>query len=593
MKIFFATVLSSCVFWGFCIFSIFPNPAFSQETYPGKNGAYGGIDELGRVLSLQAPSPRKERYVGLFYFTWLAQHGKNGPYDITKIVAEHPEAVWDREHPGWGPAAAYHHWGESLFGYYTSDDPWVKRKHVQMLSDAGVDFLIFDATNAIPYLGQVLPLLSILEEYRSQGWSVPKVVFYTNSSSGATVSQIYHGIYEKGLYPELWFYWEGKPLIIAHPEECTQEIRDFFRIKKSQWPNENTYHADGFPWIAFERPQHVFQNEKGENEVINVSVAQHNGTIRMSSSAFYGDKSNWTRSFHEGENRPEKDAFKYGYNFAEQFAFAKKQDPKIIFFTGWNEWIAMRLTGPEKEPVMFVDLCDTNSSRDIEPMRGGFGDNYYMQFVEYVRQYKGIEPPRIFEKNPSVEIDPLGDFSQWEKVANPYRDYTGDTVDRDEPGYGELRYINRTGRNDFELMKVASDKTRIHFYVQTVKPITPPGEKHWMSLFLRIPNSTERANWEGYHFVLNRVPPKNDKAVLEGSKGDWNWAPIAEVPFRVERNRMQFSIEKRSLGLENGPLILEFKWADNYQQEGDIYSFYLDGDAAPIGRLNYVFQERF
>ena len=36
-------------------------------------------------------------------------------------------------------------------------------------------------------------------------------------------------------------------------------------------------------------------------------------------------------------------------------------------------------------------------------------------------------------------------------------------------------------------------------------------------------------------------------------------------------------------------LNLQFKWADNYQTEDDIWTFYEDGDAAPYGRLNYVF----
>lgn len=33
---------------------------------------------------------------------------------------------------------------------------------------------------------------------------------------------------------------------------------------------------------------------------------------------------------------------------------------------------------------------------------------------------------------------------------------------------------------------------------------------------------------------------------------------------------------------------LQFKWADNYI-EGDLYSFYTRGDAAPYGRLNRVY----
>lgn len=549
---------------------------------PGANGPYGGVDNLGRVLSLdgaKVPAPRKDRYIGLFYFSWLAQHGKTGPYDITKIVAEHPEAIKDAKHPAWGPMSLFHHWGESIFGYYTSDDAWVKRKHVQMLTDAGVDFLIIDATNASAYLGQVLPLMAILEEYRLQGWNVPKIVFYTNSHSGATIQGIYDGLYAKKLYPELWFTWEGKPLIVGHPEECSEEVREFFRIKKSQWPNENKFHDDGFPWIAFERPQHVFKNAKGENEVINVSVSSHNGTVRFSSSAFYGDQTNWTRSFHDGKNDPAEDAYKYGYNFAEQFEYAKKQDPKIIFLTGWNEWIAMRFDfGLPNEPVCFVDLCDTNNSRDMEPMLGGYGDNYYMQMVEFIRQYKG----NVTLKSGNGE----------------YRDYVNDTVDRDEPGYGELHYTNKTGRNDFDAMKVSSDAENLYFHVRTVKPIALPLEKHAMSLFLRTrlaekPFQLDKTakNWEGYQFVINRIAAPNDTtAILESSEGGWNWKERARVSMKIEENQMQLTIPKKALGLDAKAVYLEFKWADNYQGEGDINSFYLDGDAAPLGRLNYVYE---
>jgi len=553
---------------------------------PGANGAYGGIDALGRTLSLQSPDvpkPRNDRSIGLFYFSWLAQHGTNGPFDITKIVKEHPDAILDVNHPAWGPLHAFHHWGESIFGYYTSDDAWVKRKHVQMLTDAGVDFLIIDATNAAPYIEQGLHLMAILDEYQKQGWNVPKMVFYTNSHSGQTIAQLYEGIYKKDLYPNLWFHWDGKPMIVGHPEECTDDIKAFFRIKKSQWPNENKFHDDGFPWIAFERPQHVFKNAKGENEAINVSVAQHNGTIRFSSSAFYGDQTNWTRSWREGKNDPAPDAYKYGYNFTEQCEYALKQDPKIVFITGWNEWIAMIFKGPtEKEPVMFVDLCDTNSSRDIEPMVGGYGDNYYMQMIEFIRKYKGIQPPQ--NKTPSKTINIDGNFSQWNQVEPTFKDYVNDIPDRDVQGYGELHYTNRTGRNDFDTMKVTENGDHVYFYVKTVAPITKP-DKHWMSLFIRTSNATAENSWEGYDFVVNRVTPSGEKAVLERSSGGWNWTEAEKVAMKVEGNELHLAIPKKFIGA-----MFQFKWADNYQGEGDINSFYLDGDAAPLGRLNYVFQ---
>ena len=570
--------------------------SISAQELPSANGVYGGVDALGRELSVNkdgVPELRKDRYIGLFYFTWLAQHGKNGPYDISKIVAGHPEAVRDPKHPAWGPLNAFHHWGESIFGYYTSDDAWVQRKHVQMLTDAGVDFLIFDATNAFPYTDQVLSLCSILDEYRKQGWTVPKIVFYTNSSSGATIQKIYESVYKKNPYPELWFQWEGKPLIAGHPEECSEELKNFFRIKKSQWPNEGKFHDDGFPWMAFEHPQHVFKNEKGENEVVNVSVAQHNGTIRFSSGALYGSDKNRTRSFHAGKNDPDPKAYLYGYNFAEQFEYAVKQDPKIIFVTGWNEWIAMRFNGPADEPIAFVDLCDANNSRDIEPMRGGYGDNYYMQMIEYIRRYKGAPAPQ--RQKTSVTIDIAGGFEQWDKVETVYRDYVGDIVDRDAPGYGDLHYTNKTGRNDFELMKIASDKDNVYFFVQTVKPIVLPKdfeEEHRLSLFLRYYSLQrhgallETESWHGYeHCVsvsengVSSVPSGPQDSIAEGL-----W-----LAFRLEDNRLHLSMPKKWLGGLSKPLCLEFKWADNYRDEID--SFYTDGDAAPIGRLNYVFSE--
>ncbi|MCL2349098.1 MAG: hypothetical protein FWC50_12665 [Planctomycetaceae bacterium] len=560
--------------------------AFAEETAnqsgkasPVTNGVYAGIDALGRTLPMtgEVPPLRGDRTVCLFYFLWQGQHGTAGPYNISKIVAEHPEAIFDAEHPAWGPVHAFHHWGEALFGYYTSDDTWVLRKHVQILTDAGIDFLIVDATNGSGYTTQALKLMAILDEYQKQGWNVPKIAFYTNSASGQTINQLYQAIYKKNLYPNVWFHWEGKPLIVGHPEECNDEIKHFFRIKKSQWPNEGKYHNDGFPWIAFERPQHVFKNANGENEIVNVSTAQHDGTIRFSSSAFYGDQSNHTKSFHNGKNDPEKDAVLYGYNFVEQFEFALKQDPKIIFITGWNEWIAMRFKNmAPNEPVGFVDLCDLNNNRDIEPMQDGYGDNYYMQMIDFVRQYKGVGPQQSGKKA-------------------IYRDYVNDTVDRDAAGYGTFHYTNKTGRNDIAEMQVTCDSSNICFEVKTVGPISPKTDPNWMTLFLNVdkPNG-DMPNWEHYQFVINRVAPKENQAVLERSTGGWHWEQPATVDCNVDciadGNQMRIIVPRKLLGFENKPVELQFKWADNYQPD-NLFSFYTDGDAAPLGRLNYVFTE--
>ena len=78
--------------------------------------------------------------------------GGSGPIRRLEDPGHRPDAA--RKHPDsplWGPTALYHYWGEPLYGYYLSDDPWVLRRHAQLLADAGIDTLIFDTTNAATY----------------------------------------------------------------------------------------------------------------------------------------------------------------------------------------------------------------------------------------------------------------------------------------------------------------------------------------------------------------------------------------------------------------------------------------------------------
>ena len=86
----------------------------------------GKITRLLAVAALAASScfgnSVNERQVGLFYFLWLGEHGRKGPYDVTKILEADPKAGDKPDSPLWGPWGAYHHWGEPLYGYYFSDD---------------------------------------------------------------------------------------------------------------------------------------------------------------------------------------------------------------------------------------------------------------------------------------------------------------------------------------------------------------------------------------------------------------------------------------------------------------------------------------
>lgn len=186
-----------------------------------RSGSWAATDALGRELPTfgQVGPPRPNRYVGIFYFLWLGEHGTGGPYDVTKILAREPNAINQPDNPLWGPLYAPHHWGESLFGYYLSDDEWVLRKHAQMLADAGVDTVIFDVTNGFTYKESYLALCRVWTQIRKEGGKTPQIAFLTPFwNPDRVVRTLYHDLYRPGLYPDLWFRWEGRPLILADPD---------------------------------------------------------------------------------------------------------------------------------------------------------------------------------------------------------------------------------------------------------------------------------------------------------------------------------------------------------------------------------------
>jgi hypothetical protein len=550
-------------------------------------------DALGRALPTapQVGPPRAERFVGMFYFLWHDASEKEGPFDVSKILAADPDALAKNTSPPWGPLTRFHHWGEPLFGYYLADDPWVLRKHAQMLADAGVDVIIFDTSNKLTYRRNYMALLAVFDRMRREGNRTPQVAFLTPFwDPKSTVAQLYEELYSQHLYEHLWFSWEGKPLILADPDKVDPSVRDFFTFRAPQ-PDyfQGPTRKDQWSWLEV-YPQHMFQNANGENEQMSVGVAQNAVGNRLGSMSEPGAKG---RSFHGGRTDSSPDAVLRGHNFAEQFEHALKADPKFLFITGWNEWIAGRF--PEFNGIkgnMFVDQYDQEHARDIEPMKGGHGDNYYHQLVAFVRRYKGARPMPAASPPKTIDID--GGFGQWADVSPLYVDDTGDTDHRDHAGFANAgRYTNNTGRNDIVESRVAHDQTNLYFYVKTKSPISPASDARWMTLFI---NSDRDAStgWHGYDAVVHRTRSGDGESLLEGTKTGWNWKPAGVTAYRrVEANQMMLAIPRAAVGLsETGkPLSLEFKWADNFHQDDSIDAFSLYGDAAPPGRFNYLYEK--
>ncbi len=559
-------------------------------------------DALGRQLpgydDCKKPhdAPPQSRHVGIFYFVWHGQHGTEGPFDITRILSENPTS------PAWGPVGAFHHWSEPEMGYYLAGDAYVVRKHAQMLSDAGVDTLILDATNGPTYKEVYLKICEVFSVMRAQGERTPQIAFLANKNS---VVALYDEFYAQNLYPDLWFRWKGKPLLLVGQDPAAHgvtdwaafpaHIREFFAGRSSWAWDMPEWYGDGrdaWPWIAHTPQVYGWHEDPKKAEEVSVAVAQHPVTnIGRSHRAGTQPKTNrYDMTSTAGE----------GIYFEEQWQRVFELDPEFVFVTGWNEWVAQRFTVSETTPSgsmrlagrpltsgesFFVDIYNWEYSRDAEPMKGGFTDNYYYQLVANIRKYKGVRPPHPASSATTITID--GPFSQWEEVQPAYFDHIFDTLPRNEPGWGSAGpYVNTTGRNDFDVLKVAHDDTHLYFYAQTRDDITPWTDPHWMLLYIDT-DQDHTSGWHGYDYLVNAsVTDERTTTVMKWTRTR-RWKKVADIAYRAEGNRLMLALPRAVLDLGEGRSSFDFHWADNIQQLDEITEFFVSGDSAPDRRFNF------
>lgn len=543
---------------------------------------WSALDGLGRELpeAEVCGLPREDRFVGIFYFLWLGGHRQEGPHDVTKILRESGE-------PKWGQKDVFHFWEEPRFGYYLMDDEWVIAKHAQMLADAGVDVIIFDVTNGFTYKEHYLILCKVFQEIRSQGGATPQVSFLFNSKHVETTQKVYEEFYKPGLHRDLWFQWKGKPLLMTNPEGQPQEILDFFAIRRSwAWPKTQKWFGDGkdkWPWISFTPQAHGWHESPEKPEQVAVAAASH-------------PINSIGRSHHNGtQPPPDKQDPMVGTYFQEQWDHALKVDPEFIFITGWNEWVAQRFIYEGKKPrrfadgtidsgdTWFIDQYSIEYSRDCEPMRGGFEDNYYYQMVSNIRKFKGVEAVPTLSSHENIKID--GRSTDWKVVEPDFRDDAGDTRHRNHEGYAEAGpYINEWGRNDIVSCKAARNKDHLFFMARTASPLmVKKKDTSWMNLLIRF---TERdlPDWEGYHFRVVPEASGPGQATLCAWR-DGRWKKVKEVPFARGGDFVELALPLGNTDMES--LEVEFKWFDHIPEPIDALDFQDHGDAAPNNRFRY------
>jgi hypothetical protein len=576
-------------------------------------------DALGRKTPdcNETGGPRKNKYVGIFYLTWHtdAMADFSPVLNITEILKKYPEAAGQRDHPAWrGLDGGVFWWDEPLFGYYRTTDEWILRRHAELLADAGIDVVFCDCTNgSITYKSAYTKLLQVWEQARKDGVKTPQVAFilpFAPTEGGlSSLKELYHDLYQPGLYRDLWFTWQGKPLILAYFEKLAEktddpaetrlrhEIRDFFKFRPPQpdyvdGPSRN----DQWGWLE-NYPQHGYgKKPNGGFEEVTVGVAQNANDSSGGHWYAFNAPGTYGRSYtrkNGQDNRP--NAYIYGLNFQEQWSRAFELDPDLVFITGWNEWVAGRWltlktpTLPPRKPFAFIDQYSADKSRDIEPAKawGIYGDAYYLQLISNVRKFKGM----VKQEAPSAPRSfTIGKFDGWQDVKPAFRHYKGNTISRNHKGQGDsLVYVNHTGRNDIVLSRVARDKKFVYFYVETAGNLTPSSDPKWMRLFIDT-DRNKKSGWEGYDLVINRLNPEKS-ATVERSLEGWTWVKAGQAQYAIKDNRMEIKVDRSLFGNPDKKLNFEFKWSDNMQDEGNIMDFYVNGDVAPGGRFNFVFEE--
>ena len=219
-----AKLLSTILLAGTSLFvsgqtNIPESPAW--DVYPD---TWVATDGAGRVMPGNADvgdyKYGKQHTVGIFYVTWHTSNLNNmhSPYgaDVSKVLENDPNARKDKNNAAWQPQYYNsYHWGEPEMGYFLSADPFVIRRDVSMLADAGVDVLILDVTNAVRYWDEWEALCKVLTDMKAEGNKVPQICFWSfNGEAIYVVQEIYDLFYSKGKYKDLWFYWYGKPLLL-------------------------------------------------------------------------------------------------------------------------------------------------------------------------------------------------------------------------------------------------------------------------------------------------------------------------------------------------------------------------------------------
>ena len=218
-------------------------------------------------------------------------------------------------------------------------------------------------------------------------------------------------------------------------------------------------------------------------------------------------------------------------------------------------------------------------------MEGGYGDNYYMQFVMNARAYKMNQYVEYAHERKSIDVN---DFSAdaWSGIRHRYVDPTGDCEDRDFVGITvPAHYSDDSGRNDIASAMVTNDSSKAYFRIDCNAAIDS-GEKGDALVILLGKGASGQGFMGAYEYRIGASKAEGKASLERYENGEWV-SLSSSIEYAIQGNAMQIAIPLSDLGLTGDRASFVFKVYDNVSDPDDPMSYYQSGDSMPLGRLGY------
>lgn len=412
-----------------------PTPTCSDGSIDSDGDGWGWEHENICKAAVEESEDTGHLPVGIVYYLWHCIT-KTAPYKrrYSEDRLENGEEynifnVLTGKQRDWGGEFLFHWWDKPDLGYYClGDSPEIIRKHIIMLRDAGIDFLVVDFTNhpnikSLAAEDFILKSFGPLLEAARSIDGAPKIVPWvplasentdtltelkrtceaknrehkcnqlTDAHSKSMYAYVTNLLIEE--YPDLIFNYKEKPLLLepANYDTYPKEVTDNIRPKlEEDWSVRPTWGLKNRPnewqFLSTCRNPVDFYNSKGWSSSGCNQPVNANEQISVTAAYQYTHISEPFKLSGENPNILEGGMPKFhGRTFAQQFrvAFENRQSKPVVLITGWNEWIASRFILEGRNA--FVDLYDFERNRDIEP--GGLsGDYYYYLMRSLIAKYR-------------------------------------------------------------------------------------------------------------------------------------------------------------------------------------------------------------